>query len=146
MSACEQLAEQMRRDRSALTAATDRLRGRMAEVVDPDGMRVRDLMAHYAAWHRVAVRRIGALKAGGEVNPVEADDYNALALATGRLWSDDEIRWEFDDAFQAMLEAVRTSPAEACAEGGWARRYAERMAGSHYAEHLPGLQRLAESS
>lgn len=89
--------------------------------------------------------RIGALKAGGEVHPVEADDYNALLLAIGRLWSDDEVRWEFDDAFATMLEAVRTSPEEACAEGGWARRYADRMAGSHYGEHLPDLQRLIES-
>jgi hypothetical protein len=145
MNACHELAEQMRRERLTLTSVTDRLQGRLGEVADSDGKTVRDLMAHYASWQRLAVQRIGTLKRGGEVNLIDSEDLNPLMLEITRLWSDDEVRWDFDDAFESMVEAVESSPEEACQLEGWAYRYANRMAGSHYPDHLPDLERLAGS-
>jgi hypothetical protein len=55
------------------------------------------------------------------------------------------VRWDFDDAFESMVEAVSSAPEEACQPDGWAYRYADRMAGSHYPDHLPDLERLADS-
>ena len=145
MNACHELAERMRRDRLTLTSVTDRLKDRLSEVADSDGKTVRDLMAHYASWQRLAVRRIGTLKAGGEINLTDDEVFNPLMLEITRLWSDDEVRWDFEDAFESMVEAVSGAPEEACQADGWASRYANRMAGSHYPEHLPGLERLAGS-
>jgi hypothetical protein len=145
MNACRELAEQMRRDRLTLTSVTDRLQDRLGEVADSDGKTVRDLMAHYASWQRLAVRRIGTLKAGGEINLTDDEVFNPLMLEITRLWSDDEVRWDFDDAFESMVEAISDAPEEACQPDGWAHRYANRMAGSHYPDHLPDLERLASS-
>jgi len=141
----EALLELMADARSELTAVTDQLRERLGEVADADGMRVRDLLVHYAGWQRVAARRIGTRMAGGTTQPIEADDYNPHLLALGRMWSDDEAIWEFDDAYTTLVDAVRSAPEEECASGGWAYRFAERTAGSHYADHLPDLARLARS-
>jgi hypothetical protein len=55
------------------------------------------------------------------------------------------VRWDFEDAFESMVEAVSSAPEEACLPDGWAYRYADRMAGSHYPDHLPDLERLADS-
>jgi len=145
MHACHELAEKMRRDRLTLTSVTDRLKDRLGEVADSDGKTVRDLMAHYASWQRLAVRRIGTLKAGGEINLTDDEVFNPLMLEITRLWSDDEVRWDFEDAFESMAEAVSNAPEEACQPDGWAYRYADRMAGSHYPDHLPDLERLADS-
>jgi hypothetical protein len=139
------LLELMANARSELTAITDQLRGRLGEVADSDGMRVRDLLVHYGGWQRVAARRIGTRMGGGTIQPIEADDYNPHLLALGRQWSDDEALWEFEDAYATLVEAVRTAPEDECAPDGWAYRYAERTAGSHNADHLPDLARLAGS-
>ncbi len=77
------------------------------------------------------------------MRPIEADEYNPLLNMLGRHWSDDEALWEFDDAYRRLVEAVRAAPERECAPDGWAYRYAERTAGSHYVEHLPDLARLA---
>jgi len=143
MSARDDLLDRMEAARNELTMVTDGLRNRLADVANTDGMTVRDLLVHYAGWQRVAARRIGTRMAGGEVRPIEADDYNPLLDKLGRQWSDDEALWEFDDAYRALVEAVRTAPEPECAPDGWAYRYAERTAGSHYPEHLPDLARLA---
>ena len=146
MSARDDLLDLMDAARSELTTVTDGLRERLGEVADADGMTVRDLLVHYAGWQRVAARRIGTRLAGGEVRPIEADDYNPLLVTLGRQWSDDEAVWEFDDAYRALVDAVRTAPEAECAPDGWAYRYVERTAGSHYPEHLPDLARLAGES
>ena len=129
--------------RSELTSVTDRLRDRLGEAAGGDGVTVRELLVHYAGWQRVAARRIGTRMAGGEVRPIEADDYNPLLNLLGHHWSDDEAMWEFDDAYRRLVEAVRAAPEPECARDGWAYRYAERTARSHYLEHLPDLARLA---
>jgi hypothetical protein len=143
MSARDELLDLMDVARRELATVTDGLRGRLGEVANADGMTVRDLLVHYAGWQRVAARRIGTRVAGGEVQPIEADDYNPLLAKLGRQWSDDEAVWEFDDAYRALVEAVRAAPEAECLPDGWAYRYAERTARSHYLEHLPDLARLA---
>lgn len=143
MSAREELLDMMGAARSELTSVTDRLRDRLGDAAGGDGVTVRELLVHYAGWQRVAARRIGTRMAGGEVRPIEADDYNPLLNLLGRHWSDDEAVWEFDDAYRRLVEAVRAAPEPECAPDGWAYRYAERTARSHYLEHLPDLARLA---
>ena len=144
MGACDQLVERMLEDRRALTAVTDQLSSRLAEEIGTDGWTVRDLLAHYAAWQRHAIRRMGTLRAGGEIQLIEADDFNPLAMSISRMWSDDEVRFEFDAAFQDLVEVVRGAPEDECVGEGWAFRYADRTAGSHYPEHLPDLQKLLD--
>jgi hypothetical protein len=85
MGACDRLVERMLEDRRALTAVTDQLSSRLAEV-----------------------------------------------------------RFEFDAAFQDLVEVVRGAPEDECVGEGWAFRYADRTAGSHYPEHLPDLQKLLD--
>ena len=143
MSARDDLLGLMDAARAELTTVTDKLRQRLGEVADAGGMTVRDLLVHYAGWQRVAARRIGTRVAGGEVRPIEADDYNPLLAQLGRQWSDDEAVWEFDDAYRAIVEAVRAAPESECTPDGWAYRYAERTGRSHYPDHLPDLARLA---
>jgi len=143
MSAKEGLLDLMGAARAELTSVTDGLRDRLGDVATADGMTVREMLVHYAGWQRVAARRIGTRMAGGEVRPIEADEYNPLLNMLGRHWSDDEALWEFDDAYRRLVEAVRAAPERECAPDGWAYRYAERTAGSHYVEHLPDLARLA---
>lgn len=143
MSAKEELLDLMGAARAELTSVTDGLRDRLGDVATADGMTVREMLVHYAGWQRVAARRIGTRMAGGEVRPIEADEYNPLLNMLGRHWSDDEALWEFDDAYRRLVEAVRAAPERECAPDGWAYRYAERTAGSHYVEHLPDLARLA---
>jgi len=143
MSAKEELLDLMGAARDELTSVTNRLRDRLGDIATADGMTVREVLAHYAGWQRVAARRIGTRMTGGEVRPIEADDYNPLLNGLGRQWSDDEALWEFDDAYRTLVEAVRTAPEPECAPDGWAYRYAERTAHSHYTEHLPDLARLA---
>jgi hypothetical protein len=145
MGAQDELIERMMTERRRLTAVTDRLMTRLDEEVGTDGWSVRDLLAHYAAWQRHAIRRMGTLKAGGEIQPIEADDFNPLAMAISRMWSEDEVRWEFEAAFNDLVEVVRSAPEDACVDEGWAIRYADRTAGSHYPEHLPDLERLLDS-
>ena len=142
MGARDELIERMVEERRTLTSVTDRLMDRLDEEVGTDGWTVRDLLAHYAAWQRHAIRRMGTLKSGGEIQMLEADDFNPLAMSISRMWSDDEIRYEFEAAFQDLLEVVRDAPEEACVGEEWAVRYADRTAGSHYPEHLPDLERL----
>lgn len=142
MGARDELIERMMTERSGLTAMTDRLTSRLDEQIGTDGWNVRDLLAHYAAWQRHAIRRMGTLKGGGEIKLIEADDFNPLAMSISRLWSDDEILYEFEAAFQDLVKVVRNAPEEACVGEGWAIRYADRTAGSHYPEHLPDLQAL----
>jgi hypothetical protein len=143
MSARDELLDLMDAARRELVTVTDGLRNRLGDVANADGMTVRDLLVHYAGWQRVAVRRIGTRMAGGEVQPIEADDYNPLLAMLGRQWSDDEALWEFNDAYARLVDAVRAAPESECAPDGWAYRYAERTAHDHYGEHLPDLARLA---
>ena len=145
MGAREELIERMMTERRSLKAVTDRLTSRLDEEVGTDGWKVRDLLAHYAAWQRHAIRRMGTLKSGGEIKLIEADEFNPLAMSISRMWSDDEILYEFDAAFHDLVDVVRNAPEEACMGEGWAIRYADRTAGSHYPEHLPDLQALLES-
>jgi hypothetical protein len=144
MGACDAVIERMMEQRRTLTGVTDRLTSRLDEEIGTDGWTVRDLLAHYAAWQRHAIRRMGTLKAGGEIKPIEADDFNPLAMSISRMWSDDEVLWEFEAAFNDLVEVVRSAPEEACVGEGWAIRYADRTAGSHYPEHLPDLARLLD--
>ena len=144
MGACDDVVERMLEERRTLTAVTDGLMSRLGEEIGTDGWTVRDALAHYAAWQRHAIRRMGTLRAGGEIQLIEADDFNPLAMAISRMWSDDEVRFEFDSAFEDLVDAVRNAPEDECTGEGWASRYAERTAGSHYPEHLPDLQKLLE--
>jgi hypothetical protein len=146
MSARDELLDLMEAARRELVKVTDGLRNRLGEVANDDGMTVRDLLVHYAGWQRVAARRIGTRMAGGEVQPIDADDYNPLLAMLGRQWSDDEAVWEFDDAYQRLVDAVRAAPESECGLDGWAYRYAERTARDHYGEHLPDLARLAREA
>jgi hypothetical protein len=132
--------------RARLTAVTDELAERLEEVADSDGMRVRDLLAHFAGWQRVATRRIRTRMAGGETQPIEADDYNPHLLALGRQWADDEVMWEFNDAYETLVTAVRDAPEAECGTDGYVYRYADRTAGTHYPDHLPDLERLVRST
>ena len=144
MSATDDLLDLMGAARDEVTSVTDQLRERLGDIATADGMTVREMLVHYAGWQRVAVRRIGTLMAGGEVRPIDADDYNPLLNGLGSHWTDDEAVWEFDDAYRTLVEAVRTAPEPECAPGGWAYRYAELTAGSHYSDHLPDLARLVD--
>lgn len=144
MGACDTLIERMMDERQTLRAVTDRLTSRLDEGIGTDGWSVRDALAHYAAWQRHAIRRMGTLSAGGEIKMIEADDFNPLAMSISRMWSDDEILYEFEAAFQDLVEVVRNAPDDACVGEGWAIRYADRTAGSHYPEHLADLQALLD--
>lgn len=142
MSDRDALLERMDEARARLTAITDQLTDRLEEVADADGMRVRDLLAHFAGWQRVATRRIRTRMAGGEIQPIEADEYNPHLLGLGRHWSNDEVVWEFNDAYATLVSAVSNAPEAECGTEGYVYRYADRTAGSHYPDHLPDLERL----
>jgi hypothetical protein len=144
VGARELLIDRMMDERRTLTSVTDRLMSRLDEQIGTDGWSVRDVLAHYAAWQRHAIRRMGTLASGGEIKLIEADDFNPLAMSISRMWSDDEVRYEFDAAFQDLVETVQAAPDEECVGEGWAIRYADRTAGTHYPEHLPDLQRLLD--
>jgi len=142
MSDRDALLANMRRARDELTTVTDQLTHRLDAVADSDGMRVRDLLAHFAGWQRVATRRIRTRLADGQTQPIEADDYNPHLLALGRQWSDDEVLWEFDDAYATLVLAVQEAPEAECGEDGFVFRFADRTARTHYPDHLPDLERL----
>ena len=128
--------------RAQLTSITEQLTHRLDDVADSDGMRVRDLLAHFAGWQRVATRRIRTRMADGQIQPIEADDYNPHLLALGRQWSDDEVIWEFSDAYAALEVAVHDAPEAECGVEGYVFRFADRTARTHYPDHLPDLERL----
>jgi hypothetical protein len=128
--------------RAQLTAITDQLANRLDDVADSDGMRVRDLLAHFAGWQRVAVRRIRTRMADGQTQAIDADDYNPHLLALGRQWSDDEVMWEFNDAYATLVIAVQDAPEAECGAEGYVFRFADRTARTHYPEHLPDLEHL----
>ena len=142
MSDRDALLASMDEARAQLTAVTDQLAHRLNDIADSDGMRVRDLLAHFAGWQRVATRRIRTRIADGETQPIEADDYNPHLLALSRQWSDDEVVWEFNDAYAALVSAVLDAPEAECVEEGYAFRFADRTARTHYPDHLPDLARL----
>lgn len=144
MSDRDALLAGMERARTRLTAVTDRLAHRLDDVVDADGMRVRDLLAHFAGWQRVAARRIRTRMGGGQIQSIEADDYNPHLLAQSRQWSDDEVMWEFNDAYATLVSAVRDAPEAECGAQGYAFRFADRTARTHYPEHLPDLEHLVQ--
>lgn len=131
--------------RARLTDVTDQLAHRLDEVADSDGMRVRDLLAHFAGWQRVATRRIRTRMADGQIQPLEADDYNPHLVALSRQWSDDEVLWEFNDAYVTLVSAVRDAPAAECGPEGYAFGFAERTARTHYPDHLPDLEHLVRA-
>ena len=142
MSARDALLASMSEARAQLTGITDQLTQRFGDVADSDGMRVRDLLAHFAGWQRVAVRRIRTRMADGQIQPIEADDYNPHLLALGRQWSDDEVMWEFNDAYATLVLAVQDAPAAECGVEGYVFRFADRTARMHYPDHLPDLEHL----
>ena len=145
MSDREALLASMAEARAQLTAVIGQLAHRLDDVADSDGMRVRDLLAHFAGWQRVATRRIRTRMADGQTQPIEADDYNPHLLALGRQWSDDEVLWEFNDAYATLVSAVRDAPEAECGVDGYAFRFADRTARTHYPDHLPDLERLVRS-
>ena len=69
--------------------------------------------------------------ADGQIQPIEADDYNAHLLALGRLWCDDEVMWEFNDAYATLVIAVRDAPEAKCGMEGYVFRFADRTARTH---------------
>ena len=142
MSARDALLASMSEARAQLTGITDQLTHRLDDVADSDGMRVRDLLAHFAGWQRVATRRIRTRMADGQIQPIEADDYNPHLLALGRQWSDDEVIWEFNDAYATLEVAVQDAPDAECGVEGYVFRFADRTARTHYPDHLPDLEQL----
>ena len=142
MSDRDALLASMGEARTQLTAVTDQLADRLDDVAASDGLRVRDLLAHFAGWQRVAARRIRTRMADGQIQPIEADDYNPHLLALGRQWSDDEVLWEFNDAYAALVIAVHDAPEAECGVDGYVFRFADRTACTHYPDHLPDLGRL----
>jgi hypothetical protein len=145
MSDRDALLSSMAEARAQLTAVTDQLAHRLDDVADSDGMRVRDLLAHFAGWQRVATRRIRTRMADGQIQPIEADDYNPHLLALSRQWSEDEVMWEFNDAYAALVTAVRDAPEAECGAEGYAFRFADRTARTHYPDHLPDLEHLVRA-
>ncbi len=67
MSDRDALLASMSEARAQLTGITDQLTHRLGDVADSDGMRVRDLLAHFAGWQRVAARRIRTRMADGQI-------------------------------------------------------------------------------
>ena len=142
MSDRDELLASMGEARAQLTAVTDQLAHRLDDIADSEGMRVRDLLTHFAGWQRVATRRIRTRMAGGQIQPIEADHYNPHLLALSQQWSDDEVMWEFNDAYAALESAVHDAPDAECGVEGYAYRFADRTARTHYPDHLPDLEHL----
>ena len=80
--------------------------------------------------------------ADGQIQPIEADDYNPHLLGLGRQWSDDEVIWEFNDAYATLEVAVQGAPEAQCGVEGYVFRFADRTARTHYPDHLPDLEQL----
>ena len=102
-----------------------------------DGWTLRDVVAHLAAWQRMAVNRLEKLAIGEKVEPPDIDAFNAQVFATaaGQSWA--HVLAEAAAARAAFREAVEQLPHEALAAHDGLGAFIVSANGSrHYEEHV----------
>lgn len=108
----------------------------------PDGWTLREVVAHFAAWHRAAAHRLERLGAGESLPPPAIDAFNGRVReeVRDRSWSDVEA--EARAAREAFLATIAELPDELlAAQDGLGAFIAEANGSSHYLEHLDDFAR-----
>ena len=137
------LLARMGEARQAFEAVVETLRERLDEEIEPGGWRVRDVLAHSAAWERVAARRIPARLAGDPIDLYDVDVLNAEVVASASDWPEQALLDEEREAYAALVAIAESAPEAACGPGGVVYGDVEGNVTEHYPEHLPALQALA---
>lgn len=131
----------LERDAFALwSAAIEDLR---PEARRDDGWTLRDVVAHLAAWQRMAANRLEKLAIGEKVEPPDIDAFNAQvhAAAAGQSWA--HVLAEASAARAAFREAVEQLPHEAlAAHDGLGAFIVDANGAAHYREHQDDFAKL----
>ena len=116
------------------TAAVDRL---SPDARREDGWTLKEVVAHLAAWHRVAEERLARLAAGAVTGPPGIDAWNdrVRAAASRQTWA--EVDAEAESARAALLARVEaTAPEVLRAHDGLGAFIVGANGAFHYEEHL----------
>lgn len=104
-----------------------------------DGWSVRDVLAHTAAWLREGTGALERLARGQAVPPGALDsDVDARNARFVEQWREalvQDVEAELHRAKEAFVDAVRSLPEEALAEGGVARGIVFEEGIDHFKEH-----------
>jgi uncharacterized protein (TIGR03083 family) len=88
----------------------------MIEPHPPDGWSAKDVMAHIAFWESFALKRFREASQGekpqllGEIGEEEINRINQEALEAGRARTLDEVKSEFQRAYQELLDELVAMP------------------------------------
>ncbi len=140
------LLKTISRERDRLLAALDGLaEEEMARPGACGEWSAKDVLAHIAAWEEECTRAIGTL---GKGEPWDVDyDLDAWNDQTYRQWRPlplGQIRRQFEDAHQALLEAICGLTEEQLARNNDIREWIANSTYAHYQEHLPDLMSWKE--
>lgn len=135
--------------RAALLALEHEAHARWLEVVERtppaatrgDGWTHKDVVAHVAAWHAFAVRRLRQIELGEHREPVDGDALNAQVQAhtQGVPW--ETVLADGKQAHAAFLAAIEAAPASVLeGEDGFGAYVITVNGFGHYAEHLRDFQ------
>ena len=144
MSDRDELLAQMSAARTELESTVAALQGR--EDLDlGDGWRVRDVLAHIALWERVGTWKLAGTPVPHAEGLVDRDpwDLNVFNEEMRELWrsrSLTEVLEEFSLAHEALVAAVKASPAEECATGGRVWTVIDEDGAGHSRAHQAALR------
>jgi hypothetical protein len=115
----------------------------LADKIGDDGWTRKQMLAHIATWHDLAVERLVRFTDTGEPAELteDADVINARAgrAAEGRTIG--EILLAMADSYRRFRRAVGTlTDAQLGAHDAWAAAIIAGNSFEHYAEHLPDLE------
>lgn len=107
------------------------------EAARADGWTLKDVVAHVAAWQRLAVRRLEEIARGEVRERTDTDTFNARVRLETAALSWEAVAAEADEAHRAFLAALEAvSPSALEANDGWGAFVVTVNGFGHYAEHM----------
>ena len=138
----DDLLEHYRGTRRALLTAIEGLSDALMTEPSIDGWSVKNHLAHLALWDDIRASEVVRISAGHatawRMTPAQELAYNAMGYELRAPLSLDQVRWEFAQSRQRLLDAI----AAATAAGLDGARYGEApLRSGHEAEHTGWIAR-----
>lgn len=136
------LLQNYRRSRDAMLAAIGGLSDEEMTETSLDGWSVKDHLAHLADWDDIRASEVARMSAGHEsawrMSGEQDQAYNALSYDLRRALPLAQVRWEFANSRQRLLDAI----ASATPRGLDASLYGEAgLVSGHEGQHAGWIKR-----
>lgn len=107
------------------------------EATRDDGWTLKDVVAHVAAWHRLAIRRLEGIARGETSERADTDAFNARVRAETATLAWDAVEAEAGEAHGAFVAALEAAPPSVLEANDGLGAFVITVNGfDHYAEHM----------